>query len=97
MPGQAGGARWAEGVAYRFDLFDARSGATIAGYPVDRGRLFPGAQHHLAVEFPALPAGDYQLLVYADARSDQVFAARYSLTIPPNARPDASAGPAGGP
>lgn len=80
------GERWAETVHYHFDLYHAQSGHHIASYAVARGRLFPGAEHHIAVELHDLPPGSYQLLVFADVNNDDLFAARYSLDVRPPAR-----------
>jgi hypothetical protein len=85
------GGRWAEAVGYQFDLFDAVSGAWVASYPIDRGRLYPGAAHRVHVQLGDLVPGAYQLLVFADIGSDDVFAIRYSLDVDP------TEGPPGGP
>ena len=91
------GERWAERVRYQFDLYDATSGAYLASYPVERGRLFPGAQHRVRVDFGALAPGSYQLLVFADVGSDDVFAARYTLNVRPDANDEPPAGAPGEP
>ena len=91
------GERWAERVRYQFDLYDATSGAYLASYPVTRGRLFPGAQQRVRVDFGALAPGSYQLLVFADVGSDDVFAARYTLNVRPDANDEPPAGAPGEP
>jgi hypothetical protein len=88
------GVRWAPGVRYQFDFYDAISGAFVASKPSDRGRLYPGAEHRVAVDLVDLQPGAYQLLVIADADGNDLFAIRYSLDLPSQSAP---VGPAVGP
>jgi hypothetical protein len=91
------GGRWAERVRYQFDLYDASSGAWIGSYPVQHGRLFPSAEHLVRIHLADLAAGSYQLLVFADVGSEDVFATRYSLDVRPRADGEPPADPQGAP
>lgn len=85
------GDRWAERVRYRFELYDAESGALVSRHAIERGRLYPGAGHQHQIEWSDLPAGDYQLLLLAEGDAGDGFAIRYSLRLGPLAEGDMDA------
>jgi len=80
---QNSGERWAERVRYRFELFDAERGDLVMRHEVDRGRLYPGSGHRHRIQWEALAAGDYQLLVIAEAEGGEGFAIRYGVRLSP--------------
>jgi hypothetical protein len=71
-------------VAYRpelrVELFDA-AGRKAASFTSRRGLLYPGTSLRQSFELGAVPAGEYQALVVADAGGDQVFGAQYRLKL----------------
>ncbi|HEX6751307.1 MAG TPA: hypothetical protein VF092_28710 [Longimicrobium sp.] len=71
-------------VAYRpelrVELFDA-AGRKAGTFTSQRGLMYPGTSLRQAFELGAVPPGDYQALVVADAGGDQVFGAQYRLKL----------------
>ncbi len=71
-------------VAYRpeirVELYDG-SGRAAGSFTSRRGLLYPGTSLRQTFELGALPAGDYQALVVADAGGDEVFGAQYRLKL----------------
>lgn len=71
-------------VAYRpeirVELFDA-AGNKAGAFASRRGLLLPGTSLRQAFDLGAVPAGEYQALVVADAGGDQVFGAQYHLKL----------------
>jgi hypothetical protein len=71
-------------VAYRpeirVELYDG-AGRAAGSFTSKRGLLYPGTSLRQTFELGALPAGDYQALVVADAGGEEVFGAQYRLKL----------------
>ena len=68
------------------ELYDA-NGTQRARLEKQRGLLYPGSSIRQRFTFPALPAGTYKAVVFADTGDETVSAAQYTLVFPPRPAP----------
>lgn len=64
----------------RLELFDAE-GSLVGRFESTRGLLYPGTGIRQRFELGDLASGEYRALVVADAGGDDLFGARYRLTL----------------